>query len=62
MEQSMAVRILKGIENKGHKAKTLALDDDTSTIPKVRMEVNADKQICSDENHSFKNVTNNLHA
>lgn len=37
MEPSMAVKILKSIENKGHKVKTLVIDDDTSTIHKVRL-------------------------
>lgn len=62
MEPSMAVKILKSIENKGHKVKTLVMDDDTSTNHKVRLEVNADIQKCSDKNHSFKNFTNNLYA
>lgn len=62
MEPSMAVKILKSIENKGHKVKTLVMDDDTSTIHKVRLEANADIQKCCDKNHTFKNFTNNLYA
>lgn len=62
MEPSMTVKILKSIENKGHKVKTLVMDDDTSTKHKVRLEVNADIQKCSDKNHTFKNFTNTMYA
>ena len=34
--------------------------DDTSTICKVREEVNPEIEKCSDRNHTFKNVTNHL--
>ncbi|XP_062575255.1 uncharacterized protein LOC134237171 [Saccostrea cucullata] len=36
------------------------MDDDTSTICKIRSEVNPEIEKCSDKNHTFKNFTNHL--
>ncbi|XP_061170844.1 uncharacterized protein LOC133180314 [Saccostrea echinata] len=60
MEPAMAVKMIKNIKSKGHTLKTLVMDDDTSTICKVREEVDPDIEKCSDKNHTFKNLTNHL--
>lgn len=60
MEPAMAVNIIRNIESKGHKVRTLVIDDDTSTICKIRSEVNPEIKKCSDKNHYFRNFTNHL--
>lgn len=47
-------------ESKGHKVRTLDMDYDTSTICKIRSEVNPVIEKCSDKNHTLKNFTNHL--
>ena len=56
----MAVKMIRDKENKWHPLKSLVMDDDTSTICKVREEVNPEIEKCSERNHTFKNVTNHL--
>ena len=62
MELAMAVNILTSIKDKGHQLKNLVMDDDTTTIAKVRNEVESTIEKCSDKNHTMKNFTNALYS
>lgn len=60
MEPAMAAKIIRNIESKGHKVRKLVMDDDTSTICKIKSEVNPEIEKCSDKNYTYKNFTNHL--
>jgi hypothetical protein len=62
MEPAMAVEILSNIKEKGHAVKKLVMDDDATTIAKVRNELDANIEKGSDRNHTIKNFTNSLYA
>ena len=62
MEPAMAVNILTRIKDKGHQLKKLVMDDDTTTIAKVRNEVESTIEKCSDKNHTMKIFTNALYS
>lgn len=62
MEPAMAVDILNNIKEKGHNIQKIIMDDDATTIAKIRREVDSSVEKCSDRNHTVKNFTNTLYA
>ncbi|XP_062601452.1 uncharacterized protein LOC134263157 [Saccostrea cucullata] len=62
MEPAMAVDILNNIKEKGHQVRTIVMDDDATTIAKIRREVDESIHKSSDRNHTVKNFTNTLYT
>lgn len=53
----MAVNILNNIKEKGYNIQKIIMDDDATTVAKIRREVDASLEKCSDRNHTIKNLT-----
>ena len=61
MESALAVKMLKALKEEGYTVKTLIMDDDTTTISRVRKEVDSYIEKKSDRNHVRKNISNELY-
>lgn len=62
MECDMAVSMLKDLEDKNNSVEIIAMDDDTTTIARVRKKVNASLKKKSYANHAQKHITNKLYG
>lgn len=62
MEPAMAVNILNNIKEKGYTIQKIIMDDDVTTLAKIRREVHASLEKCSDRNHTVKNFNSTLYA
>lgn len=62
MEPAMAVNILNNIKEKGYNIQKIIMDDDVNTVAKIRREVHASLEKCSDRNHTVKNFNSTLYA
>jgi len=60
MEPDMAVDMIKNIQSKGHSVDTLIMDNDCTTIAKVK-EINPSIKKLSDSNHTNKSIRDSLH-
>lgn len=58
----MAVNILNNIKEKGYNIQKIIMDDDVNTVAKIRREVDASLEKCSDRNHTVKNFNSTLYA
>lgn len=58
----MAVDFVNNIKEKGHNIQKIIMDDDATTIAKIRREVDASVEKCSDRDHTVKTFTNTLCA
>ena len=56
MKPAMTVNILTSIKDKGHQFEKLVMDSRTTTIAKVRNEVENTIEKCRDKNHMMKNI------
>ena len=61
MEPDMAVQMISNIASKGHTVGTLIMDNDSTTIAKVR-EINPNILKLSDRNHTRKSISNALYS
>ena len=60
MESDVGVDLIKSVEKEGVRVKTLIMDDDTTTMAKVRRELDHTITKWSDVNHTSKHLTNSL--
>ncbi|XP_052103081.1 uncharacterized protein LOC127736559 [Mytilus californianus] len=60
MEPALAVEMVKDIEEMGYMVNSLTMDDDTTTMARLRQEVDHDVIKRSDSNHFRKNFTGDL--
>ncbi|KAK3090923.1 hypothetical protein FSP39_015740 [Pinctada imbricata] len=60
MEPAMACEMLQGVIDQGHKINTLVMDNDSTTISRVKATVDPDITKKSDSNHTKKGFTGNL--
>ncbi len=60
MEPDMAVSMIQNLSDKGHNVKTLVMDNDATTIAKVR-EIDSSIRKLSDNNHTKKSISNALY-
>lgn len=58
----MAVDFVNNIKEMGHNIQKIIMDDDATTIAKIRREVDALVEKCSDRDHTVKTFTNTLCA
>lgn len=60
MEQDMVVEMMKTYKEKGAVVETIIADDDTTTIARIKQNVNPSIKKKSDKNHVKKNIGNAL--
>ncbi|CAC5392635.1 unnamed protein product [Mytilus coruscus] len=60
MESELAVQMVKEIQKTGCEVSSITMDDDSTTIARLRKEVNAEKMKFSDRNHVRKKVSRDL--
>lgn len=62
MEQDMVVEMMKTCKEKGAVVETIIADDDTTTIARIKQNVNPSIKKKSDKNHVKKNIGNALYS
>ena len=62
MEADAGAEIVQSIEKKGVQVETLIMDDDATTMARIRREINHKITKWSDTNHTAKNLVNSLYA
>ena len=62
MEPDVGVSLVKNIEEKGVSVTTLIMDDDASTVAKIRQNTDHEVTKWSDTNHTLKHLTNSLYT
>jgi hypothetical protein len=60
MESDVGVNLIKSIEKQGVKVSTIIMDDDTTTMARIRQDINHTVNKWSDVNHTTKHLTNSL--
>ena len=61
MEPDIGVKLIQEVEEKGVRVDTLIMDDDTTTMARVRKEINHPVEKWSDTNHATRGLANNLY-
>ena len=62
MEPDVGVEIVQSIEEKGVRVETLVMDDDTTTMSRIRRELDHKITKWSDTNHTAKHLVSSLYA
>lgn len=62
MEQDMVVEMMKTCKEKGAVVETIIADDDTTTLARIKQNVNPSIKKKSDKNHVKKNIGNALYS
>ncbi len=62
MEADVAAEVVKKVQDSGVKVGTMIMDDDTTTISRIRKELGANIKKWSDLNHTKKHLGNSLYA
>ena len=60
MEPDVGINLIKSVENQGVKVTTLTMDDDTTTMARIRQDLDHTVTKWSDVNHTSKHLTNSL--
>lgn len=61
MESAIAVDIVSHVMELGYRIETITMDDDTTTISRLRSTVDPEIEKRSDKNHVKKNISNSLY-
>lgn len=61
MESALAIDMLRDLQETGCHIKTITMDDDSTTICRIREQVNQSVDKKSDKNHVRKNISNDLY-
>ena len=62
MESDVGVELIHSVEEKGANVATIIMDDDTTTMAKIRREIDHPVEKWSDSNHTTKHLTNSLYS
>ena len=61
MESFLAVRTLQKLQDNGLRVTEVVMDDDSTTLSKLKTHINSDMANFSDANHVTKKFTNELY-